>query len=225
MSALGRWISADAIVPEPGNPQSLNRYSWVLGNPLKFVDPTGQKEEEACSLSDEECIDDETFWYVETCLENPDDPGCQPTATPAEAAFWFVVMVGGAELVIGAVEVAGSYIWGVLTAASADGDPTNEAKQTIEWLEGQAGKVEHIMQSRHAWEGIVQLSGDAIADYRAVQPYIQQAVNLGQAEEIAVSRIGRVIQYTLEVHGQQIIVRGVQLANNVFRIADAWVRK
>jgi hypothetical protein len=195
MSALGRWISADAIVPEPGNPQSLNRYSWVLGNPLKFVDPTGQKEEEACSLSDEECIDDETFWYVETCLENPDDPGCQPTATPAEAAFWFVVMVGGAELVIGAVEVAGSYIWGVLTAASADGDPTNEAKQTIEWLEGQ------------------------------VQPYIQQAVNLGQAEEIAVSRIGRVIQYTLEVHGQQIIVRGVQLANNVFRIADAWVRK
>jgi RHS repeat-associated protein len=32
---LGRFISADTIVPEPGNPQSLNRYAYVLNNPLK----------------------------------------------------------------------------------------------------------------------------------------------------------------------------------------------
>ena len=30
---LGRWISADTLVPDPANPQSLNRYSYVLGNP------------------------------------------------------------------------------------------------------------------------------------------------------------------------------------------------
>ncbi len=29
--SLGRWLSPDTtIVPEPGNPQSLNRYSYVL---------------------------------------------------------------------------------------------------------------------------------------------------------------------------------------------------
>jgi hypothetical protein len=28
-------------VPEPGNPQALNRYSYCLGNPLKYTDPTG----------------------------------------------------------------------------------------------------------------------------------------------------------------------------------------
>jgi len=39
--SLGRFISADTIVPSPGNPQSLNRYSYVLGNPLKYKDPTG----------------------------------------------------------------------------------------------------------------------------------------------------------------------------------------
>jgi RHS repeat-associated protein len=39
--ALGRWISADTIVPDFTNPQSLNRFSWVLGNPLAYVDPTG----------------------------------------------------------------------------------------------------------------------------------------------------------------------------------------
>jgi hypothetical protein len=34
-------VQADSIVPNPGNPQSLNRYSYVLGNPLKYIDPSG----------------------------------------------------------------------------------------------------------------------------------------------------------------------------------------
>jgi len=40
-AALGRFIQPDTIVPEPGNPQSLNRYSYVRNNPLRFVDPSG----------------------------------------------------------------------------------------------------------------------------------------------------------------------------------------
>jgi RHS repeat-associated protein len=40
-AALGRWLSADTLVPEPGSPQSLNRYMFVLGNPLRYSDPTG----------------------------------------------------------------------------------------------------------------------------------------------------------------------------------------
>jgi RHS repeat-associated protein len=39
--ALGRFVSADSLVPEPGNPQALNRYAYVLGNPLRYVDPSG----------------------------------------------------------------------------------------------------------------------------------------------------------------------------------------
>ena len=39
--ALGRFISADTIVPEPGNPQALNRYSYALNNALKYTDPNG----------------------------------------------------------------------------------------------------------------------------------------------------------------------------------------
>ncbi|MBX7233672.1 MAG: hypothetical protein K1X65_04755 [Caldilineales bacterium] len=39
--SLARFIQADTIVPEPGNPQSLNRYSYVLNNALKYTDPTG----------------------------------------------------------------------------------------------------------------------------------------------------------------------------------------
>lgn len=39
--AIGRFISADPVVPHPYNPQSLNRYSYVLNNPLIYTDPSG----------------------------------------------------------------------------------------------------------------------------------------------------------------------------------------
>jgi RHS repeat-associated protein len=38
---VGRFISADTIVPEPGNPQSHNRYSYVENRALNNTDPTG----------------------------------------------------------------------------------------------------------------------------------------------------------------------------------------
>jgi RHS repeat-associated protein len=38
---IGRFISADSIVPNAGNPQALNRYSYVYNSPLNYVDPSG----------------------------------------------------------------------------------------------------------------------------------------------------------------------------------------
>jgi RHS repeat-associated protein len=38
---LGRFISADTVVPDYANPQALNRYAYTLGNPLRYTDPTG----------------------------------------------------------------------------------------------------------------------------------------------------------------------------------------
>ena len=38
---IGRFISADTFVPQPYDPQSLNRYSYARNNPMKLVDPTG----------------------------------------------------------------------------------------------------------------------------------------------------------------------------------------
>ena len=39
--ALGMFLSPDTLVPEPGNPQALNRYSYVYNNPLRYTDPSG----------------------------------------------------------------------------------------------------------------------------------------------------------------------------------------
>ena len=43
---LGRWLSPDSIVPDPANPQSLNRYSYTRNNPVKYRDPTGHYSED-----------------------------------------------------------------------------------------------------------------------------------------------------------------------------------
>ncbi len=43
---LGRFIQADPIVPGTQNSQAFNRYSYVLNNPLRFVDPTGNNTAE-----------------------------------------------------------------------------------------------------------------------------------------------------------------------------------
>lgn len=38
---LGRFVTPDALAPQLYHPLSWNRYSYVLNNPLRFVDPTG----------------------------------------------------------------------------------------------------------------------------------------------------------------------------------------
>jgi RHS repeat-associated protein len=41
--SIGRFASADTIVPNPTNPQDFNRYSYVRNNPTNFIDPSGHK--------------------------------------------------------------------------------------------------------------------------------------------------------------------------------------
>ncbi|MFB1484325.1 RHS repeat-associated core domain-containing protein [Corallococcus sp. RDP092CA] len=38
---LGRFLSPDPYLPAPRTSQSLNRYSYVLNNPLRYTDPSG----------------------------------------------------------------------------------------------------------------------------------------------------------------------------------------
>jgi RHS repeat-associated protein len=42
-ASIGRFISPDTIISNPANPQSYNRYSYCLNNPLKYRDPSGHR--------------------------------------------------------------------------------------------------------------------------------------------------------------------------------------
>ena len=40
-AVLGRFVQPDTIIPNATDPQSLNRYSYALGNPIRYNDPDG----------------------------------------------------------------------------------------------------------------------------------------------------------------------------------------
>lgn len=40
--SVNRFVMPDPITQEPYNPQNLNKYSYTLNNPIKFVDPSGK---------------------------------------------------------------------------------------------------------------------------------------------------------------------------------------
>ena len=50
---MGRFISPDSVVPDYANPQDLNRYSYVRGNPVRFTDPSGHALE--CGIAGSDC--------------------------------------------------------------------------------------------------------------------------------------------------------------------------
>ncbi len=90
-SYINRFLSPDTIIPQPGNPQSFNRYLYALGNPLRYLDPSGHyavefESEEARRLfenmgwdSPEEFID----WLLAT-LE------AAAAANPEGELAWFM---------------------------------------------------------------------------------------------------------------------------------------
>jgi len=55
-ASLGRFVSPDTIIPQPGNPQAWDRYSYVNSNPVRYTDPSGHK---ACEWDENgNCIRD-----------------------------------------------------------------------------------------------------------------------------------------------------------------------
>ncbi len=50
---LNRFISPDTIIPDPANPQTLNRYSYAQNNPLRYTDPSGHSVD--CGVGDPYC--------------------------------------------------------------------------------------------------------------------------------------------------------------------------
>jgi RHS repeat-associated protein len=43
-SMLGRFLSPDSIIPDPGSPSSWDRYAYTLNNPVRYSDPSGHAE-------------------------------------------------------------------------------------------------------------------------------------------------------------------------------------
>ncbi|MBZ5545887.1 MAG: RHS repeat-associated core domain-containing protein [Acidobacteriia bacterium] len=62
---LYRWLSPDPLAGDILNPQSLNRYAYVLNNPVNFIDPLGLYM----------CWDPATNWFCGLTPDTPDGQG------------------------------------------------------------------------------------------------------------------------------------------------------
>ena len=83
VSGIGRFASADTIVPSSTYPQSYNRYSYTYNNPLKFTDPTGHYAESG----DDACWN----WYDRTVQLCPEcrDLGWEQYGTPFQKEKYY----------------------------------------------------------------------------------------------------------------------------------------
>jgi hypothetical protein len=67
---INRFLSADSIVPGYANPQSLNRYSYVNNNPLRYSDPTGHR---ACEEYAGTCLSENQVTQLSSNVQNGND--------------------------------------------------------------------------------------------------------------------------------------------------------
>jgi RHS repeat-associated protein len=54
---LGRFLSADTLIPDPGDPVSYDRYAYSRNNPVRYTDPSGHRSctAEQAATGDESC--------------------------------------------------------------------------------------------------------------------------------------------------------------------------
>jgi RHS repeat-associated protein len=68
--AIGRFIQADTIIPDPASAKAYDRFAYVMNNPLRYTDPTGHY----CSPTGHCTTDDDSPGFRETwCYQDYSD--------------------------------------------------------------------------------------------------------------------------------------------------------
>jgi RHS repeat-associated protein len=225
---LNRWIQPDTIVPQSTQGvQAWDRFAYANNNPLRYTDPTGHTiscgdgEAGACGGETAESRLWELRHYYLNC-QNGTGQNCPNVKGIITFTVLSLVSAGAAGPLI---DLIGGYLVGLITPLCMDGDCTNEVNSGIDFLSNQINKVRHIMDPKHAWGSLVNLTGNLSKDYEAIQPYIQQVIQNGASSQINTTPEGNpVIQYVATINNMEVFVTVVRLANGVIQVTDAWVK-
>ena len=243
-SALGRFIQPDTIIPDPNETKAFDRFSYVANNPITYSDPSGHCWGVASFIRGLPSYGT-TCNNLDMAIQIITHP--QETLSQQDGARAYVLAVAyttgefvahGTAIVYGGAAACGyasAACYKALTSGSGivgllcrDGDCTNEiqaGQRTIDFVSNQINRINHIMDSKHAWGRLINLSGDISKDYKAIQPIIQQAVNSGNSTLINMTPQGdAVMEYIATINGLTVVVRAVQLSNGIIQITDAWVK-
>lgn len=120
---LGRFLSVDPFIQEPGNSQSMNPYSYIMNNPLAGTDPSGYTAEKSCG--------EQT-----SCVETEEAP--EKKSSSGGGLLWDFLKGRGAKK-NGAAEVASTKAKKVIPAEQVGGPKV--ISTNINGLEGKAEKT------------------------------------------------------------------------------------
>ena len=213
ISSIGRFASADTIVPDPMNPQQFNRYTYTLNNPLRFTDPTGH-----CAQEDHEC------WHY---LEND---FCQ--AVDCNGGDWKTWLIYGQWGTDRPYAFAEPWTIGELGALA------DQLQMAIDAL-GQAGinwtqtplanvKIGLISANRSSYFGIPSLAGEILMtrsqlmNYRTLHHEIGHAFGLQRAFEEATNGGCAIICKRYAAYGTYFREYGRSGNDLFFRAHETW---
>jgi len=118
-AGLGRFTQADTIVPEPGNPQAFNRYSYVRNRPLNRVDPDGHQDVPPPESVD--LVQQAVDYFMSLGWQVVGDPSLiNPNCNGADLVF--TAEEGARVLAVELKDVAGSVNLGTLGQSVKYGD-------------------------------------------------------------------------------------------------------
>ena len=177
-------MQADTIVPQPANPQALNRYAYGLNNPVKYIDPTGHYAFEEGPgdywiYSNGQIRSQYWFTHPESGTSRQISDGellatmTLPLWLPVVMATGGATVEAGVGSLVAAAPAAKAAISSLFMLASADGDPTNEVRTIGNAISAESSKV---AQKGIGWTGRI---GEAALEQLGGRPHAFQSTDLG----------------------------------------------
>jgi len=205
--AIGRFISPDPVVQNFKNPQTLNRYSYCLNNPLKYVDPTGLVVEFQSEDGD--------------CIVVVDETGIVEIVSADGGITGEVLALLEAWFMGGSVDTTGAYArvegssnktfvsWGSSTKDWNQGGSTIYAHSTSE--KGQNGSITNRIELNPSLRNLPDTTYNLAERATWVAHEVMHAAFFGQ------SRANEIFAFTL----QTIVGRALGLPNDAKSMFDA----
>ena len=100
---IGRFISADSVAGEITNTQTLNRYVYVTNNPMKYVDPTGNFEEEPTDKTAVDLSEQNAKAQNQAFLDSIGDVKFEQEPSVSDLGAWGLVVQPADWLPVGAL--------------------------------------------------------------------------------------------------------------------------
>lgn len=196
---LGRFVQADDRIPDIGNPQSYNRYSYVLNNPLRYNDPDGH------GVISDALFNTDTIKSSYHLMTMHDSIGHRMWEVPVGAIG---IVAGTADAAFNVISLGGK---GAVTGTIKEGVKVGVEKLTKEGAEKAAEKL-----AKEGAEKAEKIAADS-ARGRASEKKVLEEMGLSKNTEKVTTEEGKAIPDALN-ETLSVEVKDTKVVNNTKQV-------